>query len=355
MKKHALALAIAVAPPALAVPVAALADGPTLYGKLNVTLDSVDTDNAAPTDDTENWQLNSNASRIGIKGDAETGIQGLKGLYYAEFGLDADEGNPVFSQRNIYAGLKGGFGTLRLGKIDTPLKDAQGKFDQFNDYAGDIGRLIGGETRANNAIHYTSPKLLDGLTVNVAAYPGEGRDIDNDDGNANTSDDVETGIADTLSASVAWEKDALYAAVAIDRSNDGAGTLDGFTDIDSGTTGSQTVADIVRAVVVYKADAFEAGALYQTAADVSQDSDREDSGWLVSGAYKNGPWKLKAQYGVNEGDVTERERTLTALGADYALGKSTTITGYWTEVDNDPQATGRPVTTTIGIGLDQKF
>ncbi|MFP5440558.1 MAG: porin [Gammaproteobacteria bacterium] len=360
MKKHALGLAVTAITTALAAPAIALADGPTLYGKLNVSLDSIDTDTGATATSTNNFQLNSNASRIGIKGDTETGIQGLKGLYYAEFGVDVDDGTVPFTQRNIYAGLKGGFGTLRLGKIDTPLKDAQGKVDQFNDLAADIANLTAGETRANNSIYYSSPKIAGGLTLNLALYPGEGVDVDNADGDNNTATDVEEGIADSLSASVVWEKDALYAALAIDQNGSGSGNLAGFTDINGATTGTPSVADIVRAVVVYKADAFEVGALYQAAEDVGDATDAgEDTALVVSGAYKLDKWKFKAQYGTNTGDVSsaaaDRERTITALGADYALGKSTTLFGYWAEVNNDPESAARPVTTIVSIGLDQKF
>lgn len=50
MKKHALALAL------LATPALALADGPTLYGQLNVTLDSVETDTGVPATATDNFE-----------------------------------------------------------------------------------------------------------------------------------------------------------------------------------------------------------------------------------------------------------------------------------------------------------
>lgn len=352
MKKHALAIALLTATPALA-----FAEGPTLYGKLNVTLDNVDTDTGVPASSTKVWSLNSNASRLGIKGDAETGIQGLKGLYYAEFGIKADDGVGPFTQRNIYAGLKGDFGTLRVGKIDTPLKDSQGKVDQFNDYAADIQNLAPGETRADNILYYSTPKFAEALTVNVAIAPGEGKDIDNADNDASTTTDVEDGFADFASASIVYEKDALYAALALAQNNSGSGNNDGYLDIDGATAGTQSVADIVRLTVVWKADAFELGALYQTSEDVGDNvgASAADAAWLLSGAYKNDKWKIKAQFGANEGDLTSREKTLTALGADYAVGKATTVFGYWASVENDPQVAARPNTTTLALGIDQKF
>ncbi|MFZ5757391.1 MAG: porin [Pseudomonadota bacterium] len=326
MKKHALALAV------LALPGLALADGPTLYGQLNVTLDSLDKESATAT---EAWQLNSWSSRIGVKGDADTGVQGLKGLYYAEFGIDVDDGTGPFSQRNIYAGLKGGFGTLRAGKIDTPVKDAQGKVDQFNDLSGDIQNLVGGENRSNNIIYYTTPKLADAVTVNLSVAPAEDTNVDGEAGN-------EDGIADTLSASVVYEQGSVYLALGYDQDQ----AIGGYSP-DGITRG-----DIVRLVGTLKGDAFEAGLLFTTA-ETNGAGGLEDQGVLVSGAFKNGNWKVKGQYGVNEGDTTGVEKTITALGVDYALGKSTTTYGYYTAVDTD--AATDTTDTTIGVGLLQKF
>src|SRR3546814_6016625 len=63
---------------------------------------------------------------------------------------DGSEGAP-FSERNIFVGLKGGFGAVQFGKYDTPVKNAGAKTDLFNDQSiGDIGSLLVGETRQNN-------------------------------------------------------------------------------------------------------------------------------------------------------------------------------------------------------------
>lgn len=346
MHKHALALAV------LLAPATALAN-PVLYGKFNVTLGQVETDDGATAADS--WQLTSNSSRIGIKGESASDVAGLKGLYYAEYAVDVDGDGAVFSQRNTYLGLKGNFGTARFGRMDTPLKDVQGKVEQFGDMAGDIENLMGGKTRANNALHYTSPKFGGGLVANLGVYPAEGNDIDNADGDNDIGTGVETGLADTVSASIAWDSDGLFAALAFDRAGSGARTLDGFTDLDGTTAGTQAVADIVRGVVAWKTDHWELGALYQVAEDAADGGTAEDSSWVIAGAWLAGNWKLKAQYGVTEGDTSNRERTLTAVGADYKLGKSTTLFGYWSEVDNDPLAAARPTTTTLALGIDQRF
>ncbi|MFZ5757520.1 MAG: porin [Pseudomonadota bacterium] len=336
MNKKLLALAIGAA---VAMPVVAEAAGPTLYGKINVTLDSVETDTGVPATSTDVWSLNSNASRLGVKGDAETGVTGLTGLYYAEYEIDADDGATPFKQRNIYAGLKGAFGTLKLGKMDTPLKEAQGKVDQFNDLAADIKNVMPGETRADNMIQYSSPKLADMFTVNLAVMPAENTNVDGEAGN-------EDGIADSISASVVLESGAFYAALAMDQSMTSASAVDTFT---SGR------ADITRLVGAYKTDAFEVGAIFQTAEEVGTGAASEDEAMFLSGAFVSGDWKFKAQYGVGEGDVNDREKTMMAVGADYKLGKSTTVFGYYSTVETDNAAPPDTEITTLALGLEQKF
>ena len=140
MNKKLLAIAVGAV---IALPGAALAN-PKVYGKVNVTLDSMETEIAAgadtfPAAGADDWRLNSNASRLGVKGEYDLEVGGLKALYQAEYEINVDDGGAApFSQRNIFAGLQGGFGTLKAGKFDTVIKTSEGKVDQFNDLAGDI-------------------------------------------------------------------------------------------------------------------------------------------------------------------------------------------------------------------------
>ena len=128
MKKALLATAIAAT-----LPMSAMAMGPIdgkLYGKAFVTIDSVDTDvTGSPSDD--QYEVNSNASRIGVKGKTELS-EGLHAIYKAEFEMSVDDGDKsgqTFTQRNIYVGLTGAYGTVIAGKHDTPTKLAQKKID----------------------------------------------------------------------------------------------------------------------------------------------------------------------------------------------------------------------------------
>ena len=77
---------------------------PTLYGKLNVTLDQADNFDFAGNNVTA---LNSNASRIGIKGEEKL-TDKLSVLYLAEWAISTDGSGSDgdLNARNRYLGLK---------------------------------------------------------------------------------------------------------------------------------------------------------------------------------------------------------------------------------------------------------
>lgn len=318
MNKKLLALAVAAA----VMPVAALASGPTLYGQIDVSLESDDNGT------TDQFNLVNNSSRLGVRGEAETSVSDLKGIYQAEYGIDATDGT-LFTQRDIFVGLKGGFGTLRLGSMDTPLKSIQGGVDQFNDTSVDMGNHVAGEQRNGNTIYYTSPAIADAVTIHVAVIPGETV--------------ADNGVADFTSLAVSYDTDSLHLAIA---------TTDTVVSGSGGTADLVSTDDIdaVRAVATYTTDTFMVGLLYQTAED-SAVSGNEDTSMVLSGAFMTGDWKFKAQYGMTEGDAGGNEITMFGLGADYALGKSTTAYAFFA-TEEDDAALDRQV---ISVGLKQKF
>ncbi|MCC1495619.1 porin [Alcanivorax sp. 1008] len=333
MNKKLLAIAVGAA---VAFPAVALAEGPTVYGKMNITLEmnTVDPAPAAPDNDSA-WVLDSNSSRLGVKGDYDLEVGGLSAIYQAEFGMNVDDGAGPFSQRNIFAGLKGGFGTIKAGKFDTPMKTSQGKVDQFNDLDGDISSFMTGDERANNIVQYTSPKLADAITINAAFIPNE--DQSDFDGNGEN----ENGLTDTISVSVVYETDSLYAALAQDIDNDYEG-LDADPSVGP--------IDITRLTGAYKIDALELGAIYQMAEDT--ESNGKETSILVSGAFKMDRVKLKLQYGMTDGDQSDEELTSLSFGADYKLAKASKVFAYYTVNQADLADTEE---TFLAVGLEHKF
>ncbi|OJT01375.1 porin [Marinobacter nauticus] len=342
MKKQLLALAIG---SMVVAPSVAMADkGPTVYGKVNVSYENQDRDRASFSNDA--WRLQSNASRLGVKGELDLNIEDVVAVYQAEYQINVDDGGTPFEQRNIFGGFKHATaGTLIAGNFDTPLKRAEMKVDQFGDTPGDIDFLMAGQLRAKNIIQYSSPKLADMLTLNVAFIPGEEfDDVANPDAN--------DGPADAISASLTFQKDIFYGAIAYDSETTtrtrGGSTPRRFVDSDGGAQDPQN--DILRFVAGVNTSAFEAGFLYQLAEGAN--NNMEDTSYLVSGAFKTGNLKLKAQYGLTEGDLTDEERSLWALGADYKVGKNSKVYAFLTEVEED---LSEDKDTTFGIGFDHKF
>ena len=78
----------------------------------------------------DEWALNSNASRLGIKGKTEIS-EGLEIVYQAEYEVCIDSGDckgQTFKQRNTFVGItKVVLAMVWAGKHDTPTKLSQKK------------------------------------------------------------------------------------------------------------------------------------------------------------------------------------------------------------------------------------
>lgn len=292
-----------------------------LYGKLNVTVENVDSD-ATNGDKVE---LKSNASRFGIKGDLPIS-EGFEAFYQLEWEVDttdADKGSTDnIKARNQVIGLKGSAGKVFAGRHDTPLKVAQNKIDLFNDYTGDIKNLFNGEIRSNNIIQYSSPEF-NGFGVNVASVLQEGK---------NGND----GVLDATSISVEWSNKDLYFAIAQD------------SGVETYNTVAPVVAkdvDTLRVVGQFKLGDWQFGAMWQ-----DKDAATSTDGLLFSVAYKIGDNTLKAQHGESDTKVMGGEQT--SVGWDHKLAKNITSTVFYTMYDEDAANKGQD---NLGLGLEVKF
>ena len=89
---------------------------PTVYGILHFSIDTfadehLDLSNPADPQviKSNSPTLNSNTSAIGVKGSEDLG-GGLKAIYKAEFKVDPFSGSNSFQRRDVWLGLKGGWG-----------------------------------------------------------------------------------------------------------------------------------------------------------------------------------------------------------------------------------------------------
>ncbi|MFY0642409.1 MAG: porin [Bermanella sp.] len=273
------------------------------YGKMNVS--------ASYNDSTESFDLNNHASRLGVKGSSDLGS--TKVIYQAEFSNPTDTGG--LSSRDTYVGLAySGMGTVKMGKMDTPLKKSQGKFDLFNDVI-DIKNVLDGENRMNNSINYTSEKM-GALQVSVSA-------ILNDTNEGAASD------TDGYSASVTFNQDAIYAAVAYD------------TKVKDES--------VQRATFIYNMGDLSVGALINNV-DKTDTAD-DELGFGVNASMKMNANTLKAQYVTGDQQGSPGASNLS-VGVDHKLAKTTKAYFYATASDSDAPSSD---VTALLAGLEHKF
>lgn len=327
MKKNLIALAVA---GAIAAPAAALADA-TVYGQINMSYGAVDEEVGNVTID-DNIQVRSHASRVGVKGSEDLG-NGLTAKYQLEWGVNPDDdANKGWSRRNQWVGLAGGFGEVRVGRHDTPLKLAQGKFDQFNDLDGDIAETFKGEDRVDNVVAYLNN--FGPVGIAAAFIPGEG-------------DDEETGTGRGDSFADAWSAAVTYSAGPLFLSA-------GYTAYDD--TAPLVTESVARLVATYSIAQHDFGVMYQMeeGGDLGEDYDGFGVSWKMG---LGGGNAIKAQYLMNEEDGgTDEEWTSLSVGFDHAFSKQTTLYAVYTknETESDLAAAEREFEF-FGVGMLMKF
>lgn len=318
MKKTTIALAL-LAPLAVhAETVNLQIEKPQFYGRINVSYQSTyEADSAG--DELNFSKLVSNNSRLGLQGSGKL-EHGLTAIYQLEYQVAPDSGansnGRELSQRNSFIGIKGGFGEIKAGNYDTPLKLLQNKVDLFNDLEGDINSIIStGEIRSKNSFMYTTP-VWQGLQVNASRISAEDKDRTG-------------GIRkDATSVSLSYTVGTAYIGVAQD------------TDVEADDV------DLIRAVVQYTIGPVQLGGLWE-----ERSEDETTEGWSASALYNaTSALALKAQYG--ESDNVIADGTSTSLGLDYKLAKGAKVFVYATE-ENAP-ATAKDASY-YGVGLEYNF
>ncbi|MGJ8686456.1 MAG: porin [Spongiibacteraceae bacterium] len=299
-----------------------------VYGKASVSLQNTELE----SEGSEQWELNSNASRLGVKGKYQIAGTSITAIFKAEYEIAIDDGvadeknSNTFKQRNVYLGLTGDWGTAKVGNFDTATKLLSKEVDLFNDLVlGDIKNILVAENRIKNTIEYTSP-TYSGFTASVALVPGE-------DPSAN-----EDGIDDGRTLSVQYRNDTVTFAIA------GDDNIKGY--------------DTVRAVANAKFGPLQLAALIQSAEESDGTAPAEEESVVISASFKAADkLKLKLQYGVSETESSspDEEKTQLAIGADYKLAKNMKLFAYAAQVDTDITGAASTSDNTVGIGTELKF
>ncbi len=170
MQKKLIALAVA---GLVSAPVFAQSNV-TIYGLVDMGVsyrgDNIDNDVGSKTAIDSGM---ASGSRLGFRGVEDLG-NGLKAGFVLEQGINVDRGTSAQGGRSYgrqsYLSLGGGFGTVILGRINSPQKNLQDAFDPFG--GGTVGQMTNIYTqtsaRFDNTAAYVTPNF-GGLTV-TAAY-----------------------------------------------------------------------------------------------------------------------------------------------------------------------------------------
>ena len=160
MKKKLIALAVAGATFAPAV-MAQTANPVTLYGRVWVMVNSMKASSGATTLSTRTTVVDE-SSLIGVRGTEDLG-GGLKAWFQVESSAPPDAGGGTFGSRNSGVGLQGGFGSVVLGRWDSPMKLSAIFVDPFgqNTIGNQLAIVNQGDfnRRENNMIQYWTPNL----------------------------------------------------------------------------------------------------------------------------------------------------------------------------------------------------
>jgi predicted porin len=315
MNKKLIAAAIAAV---VAAPAAVAADT-TLYGKVNVSIQA--NDNGT----TDNYTVNSNASRIGVKGSEDLG-NGLKAIFKMEFGVAVDQNAGINNGRNAYVGLAGDFGTFLAGKHDTPAKVAYyaAGNDHLDGTPADLNNIGFTERRLNNAIAYISPNMS-GFTVAAAVVPGEGGATNNDINNAYSIAAIYGGGG--LKATVSYEvADKEYLGTTADEKMLQAGASYTFGD-------------------------FTIGAQYQDVNDKAGTAGRDETIWALSAKAAFGNNYVAVNYADRDDDGVTTDGSRFGIGVGHKFSKRTQVYAAYANQDNGTAAD----TSAFALGMIHTF
>jgi predicted porin len=153
------------------------ADSVALYGVVDLSV-AVERNGAGRVVKAESGVMN--GSRLGFRGAEDLGA-GYTTMFTLEMGINADSGSlgqgGLAFGRQVFVGLKGGFGAVLLGRQYSPIYFSELSIDPFvggtlGDMTVSRGWFNAGNVRVNNAVTYQTPKLA-GLQVTTLYGFGE--------------------------------------------------------------------------------------------------------------------------------------------------------------------------------------
>ena len=339
MNKNLIALAVAgacVAPAAMAQ----TANPVTLYGKVYATFESIEASGGTPAQDAatkRRSRVEDQASRLGVRGTEDLG-GGLKAIFQLETAFRPDQNNTTFAARNSAVGLQGAWGTVSMGRWDTPFKMATGNIDPFGDVTiggfktamNDHGNF---DRRDQNIVQYWTPTFMGGLSAQLMYQANESKSA--------TSDPKDYG------ANLTYRGGPLYLMYAYEMHKDQVSNSNVTTSAvaagkkESGHAFGGT----------YAFGALRIGGLYE----VFKKSDRDDvKAWMANLVWTMGRNQFIYQYGQAEGGflsgTTQMDCNSNAFAWQYNFSKRTFGLIQYTQIKNDNNVSVCGIGTAVQAG-----
>jgi predicted porin len=271
-----------------------------------------------------------------------------------EGAVEVSEGDVLNLNRNTFVSLGGGFGEVRVGLHDTPLKDIRSKLDLFGDRVGDLRNLtrlgtitidtgtgdisVGNawDERFKNGILYISPKIADSWWIKAHYTTNK------------TTEPAQTVIPETATSYKAND-DTAYSLGANGMIGP-VGVWLAYENYDySGNRDSETA---MRVGLQYKGGPLMVNFLYQTSADQRITVDATNGSYdrdvmSIGLGYKMGKNTFLLQYAMaddiscsNGIDCSDAKTAATTMGigVDHELSKDSTVSVMYAMTANDDDA-----------------
>jgi predicted porin len=277
-----------------------------IWGQVHLSFDHVD-------DGTETRSaVSSNTSILGLRGSEDLGEDSRFVWQIAQVINMDGTGSATFTTFNSFAGLAGPWGRAIIGIHDTPFKMFNDQLNPFAATLGDNRTLMGtGEVpgahynvRSRNVVMYTTPNMngLQGMIAYSTDYRGQSRD------------------EDIWSANLRYTTPQYQIGVAYEDHDE----VDGSSALRMG--GRVNLGQ------------FQIGGVYEIIdGDAVRSPHLDRDAWSLWGAYKTGPYTLRALYSEVDSysGSSDTGASLWTAGVWRALSERTQIYALYAAIDND--------------------
>lgn len=348
MKKSLIALTLA------ALPVAAMADV-TLYGTIKAGVEvsrvkDAGTYKAQGGKSKTATQIADFGSKIGFKGQEDLG-NGMKAIWQLEQKASIAGTNSGWGNRQSFIGLKGGFGTVRAGNLNTVLKDSGDNVNAWESGSntGDVLGLgtIGRVESREISVRYDSP-VFAGFSGSVQYVPRD---------NANDKDKYthKQSSRESYHAGLKYENAGFFGQY--------AGSFAKYADLNKDAERVAVNTPNAHAVKDYQVHrvvaGYDANDLYVSVAGQHTDIGKkhEQTQVAATAAYRFGNVTPRVSYAhgfkakVN-GKSYQYDQVIVGVDYDFSKRTSALVSAGWLQEGKDKNKTEK---TASMVGLSHKF